>query len=150
MKRANSELAAWRAGRSRDEEARFEPDMQLVLHDVVVEMAKEKEVRLHACSTCPTHVHCVVSFRSPACTCGAWARFCAGDCVAKLRAEEVMVRMKRKMGQGLAKLREIRGRKWFSRGWDITPVKGRAHLDYLLTEYLPKHETEQAGIFRRY
>jgi hypothetical protein len=61
-----------------------------------------------------------------------------------------MIRMKRKMGQALAKLHGTCGRRWLSRGWDTTPVKARPHFDHLRTEYLPEHEIEQAGIFRKY
>ena len=143
-------MAIWRAGRAGDDEARFESDLQEELHRVVVEIAREKSVRLHGCATCPTHVHCVISFRSPACTCGVSAKFCAKDCPARTLADDVMVRMKRKMGQALAKVRGTCGRPWFSRGWDRKPVRGRGHFDYLMTEYLPEHESGQAGIFRGY
>jgi hypothetical protein len=149
LKDPNPQLAAWRSRHATDDEARFEREAQITLHAVAVEIAREKAVRLHACATCPTHVHCVISFRNPACTCGASMKYCAPDCPARGRADDVMIRMKRKMGQVLATLHGTCGRRWFSRGWDRTPVKARPHFDYLMTEYLPKHQTEQAGIFRR-
>ncbi|HEY7120761.1 MAG TPA: transposase [Tepidisphaeraceae bacterium] len=150
LKESNPGLAVWRAGHARNDEARFERDLQEELHRVVVDIAREKEVRLHACATCPTHVHCLISFRSPACRCGALMKHCRKGCPARARADDVMVRMKRKMGQALAKLRGTCSRPWFSRGWDCTPVKNEGHFDYLVTEYFPEHETEQEGIFRGY
>jgi hypothetical protein len=115
----------------------------------VVEIVRERGVRLHACATCPTHVHVVVSFRSTACTCGA-LRFCQKDCPARRLADAIITRMKRKMGQALAKMEGTSGRPWFSRGWDRTRVKDEEHLKYLLETYLPDHEATQAGIFRKY
>ncbi len=147
------DLARWRAGRARFAEARFEGEAQTVIHEVAIFVAAERTVRLHGCATCPTHVHIVVSFRSPACTCGALGgevEFCARDCVARGLAEEVIVRMKRKMGQRVAQLMGTKGRPWFSRGWDITPVRREEHFAYLMEEYLPEHESGQGGMFRKY
>lgn len=149
LKKPSTKLAALRAAKARFEKARFELDAQIVLHEVVLEISKEFEMRLHAAATCPTHVHVIYSFRSPACTCGA-AKHCRKACPAKIFAEEIFVRMKRKMGQQIAQLKKTSGRTWFSRGWDTTPVRNRGHFDYLTTEYLPKHEQEQAGICRIY
>jgi len=150
LKEPSERLADWRARRAHFDEARFEREMQEALHEVVVTIAREKQVRLHACCTCPTHVHALISFRSPACTCGSSAKHCRKNCPGKARADDVMVRIKRKMGQTLAKRMNTCGRPWFSRGWDTQPVKNREHFNHHLTEYLPRHESEQAGIFRKY
>jgi len=61
-----------------------------------------------------------------------------------------MVRMKQKMGQAIARQMNTQGRSWFSRGWDRTRVADREHLNYLLETYLPRHEREEGGIFRKY
>jgi len=58
--------------------------------------------------------------------------------------------MKRKIGQAAAKLKSTVGRRWLSRGWDLTPVRNRAHFDYLFQTYLPKHATDEGGIVRKY
>ncbi|MDB5322896.1 MAG: hypothetical protein JWN40_4527 [Phycisphaerales bacterium] len=150
LKEPAPRLAAWRANHAHFPEARFDPTMQELLHKVIQECAIEKQIKLHACSTTPTHVHPLISFQSPACTCGASAAHCHKNCPAKTRADDVTTRMKRKMGQQLAKLKQTSGRPYFSRGWDTRPVKNKKHFDYLVTEYLPKHEPEQAGIFRLY
>lgn len=149
LKAPNEALARHRAEIARHEEARFDEEIQPVLHEVAVAIAREREVRLHACSTTPTHVHVLISFQSPARTCGA-QEHCWKHCPAHAHADGVMVRMKRKMGQAIAKLKETCGRPWFSRGADVKPVRDRGHFDHLVGEYLPKHETEQAGIYRRY
>ena len=149
LKESSVNLARHRAAIARHAEARFEVEVQELLHSVIVEIAAEQEVRLHACVTCPTHVHILVSFRSPACICGA-SKYCGRGCEARERAEGVIVRMKRKMGQAVAAREGTKGRPWFSRGWDLTRVGTRGHFDHLVGEYLPKHEVEQAGVFRKY
>jgi hypothetical protein len=142
-------MAQWRGRQATDEPARFSGELQEILHGVVVEIAAERRVQMHAASSTPTHIHGLFSFRDPACTCGA-TRFCLGNCAARLFAEGFITRLKRKMGQQLAKHEGTRGRPWFSRGWDLTPVRKREHFDYLVGTYLPEHQTKQGGIFRRY
>jgi hypothetical protein len=149
LKKSAPKLAAHRAAKARFAEASFDREAQLIMHEAVLEIAKERGVRLHAFATCPTHGHALYSFRSPACTCGA-SKVCRKGCPAKVFAEDVFVRMKRKMGQRIAQLRNTRGRPWLSRGWDTKPVRNRKHFDYLITEYLPSHQTDQAGICRIY
>lgn len=149
LREASEGMAQWRAEQAKHEEVRFERSVQEAMHEVVVAIAREREVRLHACVTTPTHLHVLVSFRSPACTCGVWEH-CRKGCEGRGHAEGVLVRMKRKMGQTIAKAEGTRGRPWFSRGWDLKPVRSQQHFDHLMQVYLPRHETEQAGLFRRY
>jgi REP element-mobilizing transposase RayT len=150
LKEPTPRLAAWRANHADFPPIRFDQEMQKLLHEVTIEIATEKKVRLHAGATTPTHVHALVSFQSPACTCGAPSQHCHQTCPAKKRADATMTRMKQKMGQQLAQLRQTSGRPYFSRGWDTQPVKNQRHFDHLTTEYLPDHETTQAGIYRLY
>jgi hypothetical protein len=126
---------------------RFTIDQQQMLHEIVVMIAAERSMRLHATATVTTHIHKLFSFRSPACTCGA-SEFCRRDCEARKLAERFITRAKQKMGQQLAKYDGTVGRPWFSRGWDLSPVRDRGHLDYLMETYLPDHERFQGGIFR--
>ena len=150
LQESSKELAAWRAEHSEYEPAKFERDAQKLLLDVVEEIARERKVRLHGSSATRTHVHKIISFRSPACTCGASVDHCRRGCPGRDFAEQVITRMKRKMGQMVAKLNGTSGRPWFSRGWDLTAVRTRAHLEYLLKTYLPKHEKREGGIVRIY
>ena len=145
LKGPSEALAQHRAARAKHEPVRFEAGIQHLLHRTVDVIARENEVRLHACATCPTHVHTLISFRSPACTCGA-SEHCFPDCNAREFAEGAITRLKRKMGQALAKAKGTVGRPYFSRGWDLTPVRGREHFDYLMEVYLPDHEKTQAGV----
>jgi hypothetical protein len=149
LKPPSPNLARYREDHSNHPPARFEGAMQQALIEVVAAIVEERELRLHATTTTPTHVHVVISFRSPACTCGA-SDHCYANCGARAHVESFLARLKRKMGQCLAKMMNTRGRPWLSRGWDITPVRRPEHLEHLLSVYLPKHESEQAGLFRRY
>jgi REP element-mobilizing transposase RayT len=145
----DDELARKRASIARYDEVRFEREDQRLLHDVIVAVAEEKRLRLHACVTCPTHVHAVISFKEPVCECGD-VEHCLRGCDGKEFAEAVTVRLKRKAGQVLAKRHGTNGKPYFSRGWDVTRVKGRGHFEHLIGTYLPEHQETQAGIFRKY
>jgi hypothetical protein len=149
LREPSESLAQWRGRQAKDPPARFSLELQEVLHGVIVEIAQERRVRLHAVGSTRTHVHKLFSFRSPACPCGA-SEFCKPGCPARRFAEALMTRVKRKMGQQLAKRSDTCGRRWFSRGWDLTPVRNRGHFDYLVATYLPDHQRRQGGIFRSY
>lgn len=154
LREPNPALARYRAAIARHDEVRFELPEQEELHRVVVEISRERSARLHACSTCPTHLHIVISFRSPACICGVSMsndrKYCDRGCPARAHVEKLITRMKQKMGQMMAKLRKTRGIAYFSRGWDLTRVRHPGHLEHLLGAYLPNHQLEQGGIFRKY
>ena len=145
----SSALARYRARKAKHPKVRFEGEMQQVLNFVIESIVPEKGAKLHACVTCPTHVHILVSFRTPECGCNG-AEYCARGCEAREFAEDVLVRLKRKMGQALAKWAGTQEKPWFSRGWDLTPVRKRSHFDHLVNIYLPQHEENQAGVFKKY
>jgi hypothetical protein len=114
LQSTNDELAAWRAEHSNHEPAKFPREAQELLLDVVETIAAERKVRLHGASATQTHVHKLISFRSPACTCGA-SDHCNRGCPARTFAEEVITRMKRKMGQNRKAKRYLRSSMVFSR-----------------------------------
>ncbi|MGD0541939.1 MAG: hypothetical protein ABSB33_10510 [Tepidisphaeraceae bacterium] len=147
LKDPSERLARWRANHAKHEPARFSRDIQEIILNVASEIARERNVRLHASAATLTHVHILISFRSPACTCGA-AKYCRGGCPGRAFAEKVIVRMKQKMGQAVARSQQTVGRQWFSRGWDMTPVRERAHFDRFVSSYLPKHASEEDGLVR--
>jgi hypothetical protein len=149
LKQTNVRLATWRAEAAREAPARFSVDVQMICHRVVVEVAEEKEIQLYGVATVATHVHKLFGFRSPACICGA-REHCLAGCPARKYAEDIITRMKQKMGQAIALREDVGKRKWFSRGWDLTPVRGREHFEYLMGRYLPEHEGRQGGVFRGY
>ena len=147
---ASSELACWREAQANHPPARFDRDAQRALIEVTLAIVQEKQLRAHASVATQTHVHVVVSFRSPNCTCGNPKNHCNRGCAARGFAEEVIVRMKRKMGQALAKMNGTSGRPYFSRGWDLTRVKDRQHFDFLIETYLPKHAEVENGVVEMY
>jgi hypothetical protein len=142
-------LRQWREDHAKHPAVIFSVEHQRMLHEIVVMIANERAVRLHATATVVTHIHKLFSFRSPACTCGA-SRFCAARCAGRKFAERFITRAKQKMGQRLAQMENTSGRPWFSRGWDLTPVRNREHFHYLMETYLPDHERKQGGIFCAY
>ncbi len=142
-------LAHWRRDQAKHGPAAFSPDLQAIILAVAEAIAKERDVTLHASTATKTHVHQLISFRGPACTCGAFGH-CSAACPARAHAEAVLTRMKQKMGQAVAKHEGTKGRKWFSRGWDLTPVRDREHFDHHLATYLPKHATREGGTVKIY
>ena len=144
LKPPSERLAEWRRRRARHEPAEFTPDLQELLIATAEEIAQEKGVQLHASTATKTHVHELIAFRSPACTCGA-SDHCYAACPGRAHAETILTRLKRKMGQAVAKHEGTKGRPWFSRGWDLTPVRDRDHFDHHLRTYLPKHATREGG-----
>ncbi|HEX4054890.1 MAG TPA: hypothetical protein VHX86_11550 [Tepidisphaeraceae bacterium] len=148
LQKSNRRLAQWRMQHAKNSPARVEGIAQEAILGVVENIATERAVRLHGAAVTPTHFHVLVSFRSPACTCGV-AKFCRPACPARRFVETVIVRMKRKVGQTVAKLNGTCDRPWLSRGWDSTRVRDRPHFDYLLKTYFPKHVAE-GGMVRRW
>lgn len=143
--------AKWRSDHADWPPYRFDDEAQRLAHDVVVAITDERKLDLHGCAATATHVHTLVSFRSPACTCGD-SEHCRRGCPARRAVEKFLTRLKQKLGQQLAKRLGTAGtgRKYLSGGWDVTPVRDRSHFNHLLDRYLPKHETEEAGVYRRY
>lgn len=145
LQKTNESLARWRSANAREAPARFSGDAQKMIAQVVSEIAVERNVRLHAHAATATHVHVLVSFKSPACTCGA-SRFCAKGCEARRFVEAFTTRLKQKMGQAVAKVNGTSGRQWFSRGWDLTRIRDREHFDYMVSKYLPRHAGRERGV----
>ena len=149
LREPRPEPAQWRDGAAKHPPARFSPAQQTALQATAELIASERGARLHSLATCSTHVHLLLSFADPPCTCGT-AEHCRRGCPARKHVESITTRCKQKMGQRLARDAGTRGRPWFSRGRDVTPVRGREHFDHLIADYLPDHEQTQGGLFRRY
>jgi hypothetical protein len=144
----NPALAEWRDDHASHEPARFDLADQDILHEILQVICKEKSCKLHAGATTLTHVHGLVSFTAPLCDCKG-AEWCRRDCAVRICVEKCIIRLKQKMGQAMAKKHETNGRPYFSRGWDLTPIRRMPHFQYHIQTYLPKHDKE-GGIFRRY
>jgi hypothetical protein len=149
LKSSSIALARWRANKARQEPARFDGEIMDVIAATVPAIAAERGLRLHAQTITATHVHVMVSFHEPLCECEG-AEFCRRGCPAKEFVEKFTERLKQKMGQAIAKSMQTSGRRWFSRGYDLTPVRNQEHFDYLCTTYLPKHRDKESGIFYVY
>ena len=139
-------LASWRDEIANQLPTHFSCDRFEMLLDVVTEIALEKAVRLHGCCVTSTHVHQIISFRQPECICRN-VEHCHRDCRGRQHVELVLTRYKRIAGYRLAKAVGVGGRKWFSHGWNISPVRTPEHMAYLLETYLPKHK-EEGGVVR--
>ncbi|MCE9591085.1 MAG: hypothetical protein K8S99_11230 [Planctomycetes bacterium] len=148
LRPTNEPLAKWREGRAGQPATRFDDRQKELLLDVVEELAAEGAWALHGAGCTSTHLHTLVSFKEPACACGD-VEHCLAGCAAREHAESVATRIKRIGGLRLAKAVGVNGRKWFGRGWDVSPVRGRGHFDHLMGEYLPKHRAE-GGVVRVY
>ncbi len=152
LMRPNPELAEHRRSIALQSPSRFDPAQRTLLLDVLDEVARVTAVKVHAGSCTSTHLHALVSFGEPGCDCKQAiehevAKVCAGDCPARQHAEAFAKRVKRVGGVRLAKAARLIGVKWFGRGWDVTPVRGREHFDRLMTKYLPRH-AEEGGVVR--
>jgi hypothetical protein len=148
LKPSSPNLASWREENSSHDPARFGMDDQQLLHEILVTVASERKCRLHAGATTPTHVHGLTSFLHPSCECDG-AKWCRRGCGSRGYMEKFTTRLKQKMGQALAKKYQTNGRPYFSRGWDLTPIRRMPHFRYQIETYLPKHAKE-GGIFRFY
>jgi hypothetical protein len=148
LKPSSPNLASWREDHASHDPARFDAEDQHLLHEILVSIAAEKQCRLHAGTTTPTHVHGLTSFAEPECGCSG-AEFCRRGCAGRENVEKLIIRLKQKMGQALAKKHQTNGRPYFSRGWDLTPIQRIPHFRYHIETYLPRHANE-GGIFRLY
>jgi hypothetical protein len=148
LKPPSPNLANWREEHASHDPARFDLADQELLHEILIAILKEKSCRLHAGATTMTHVHGLTSFKEPLCGCQG-AEWCRRGCPGRMNAERLIIRLKQKMGQALAKKHETSGRPYFSRGWDLTPIRSQKHFQYHIETYLPKH-TREEGIFKFY
>ena len=168
IKRPQARLARWRGGQADQPSNRFEREHHPLLHALAIDVCREEDVTLHAASVTPTHVHLLVSFGEPICDCGlsrrvdtrgsgiaadvnpsAGALYHPKSCSVWQRGHALAVRFKRVAGGQLSTATEQPGRRWFSRGEDISPVHDRRHYTHHVTAYLPRHERE-GGTVRVY
>ena len=63
------------------------------------------------------------------------------------QAKQLAAMVKNILATLLSKQDNTTDNRWFSRVCDCTPVEEREHLNYLLANYLPKHEQE-GGVVR--
>jgi len=117
----NVKLARYYDQRAEQPPVLFEQFHQRVLIWTAFDVCDRRGWRLHFVATEPTHVHILVSWRSPQ----PW-----GD---------VRKRLKNVASLTLGRKLQQPGRKWFSRKGSRKRVRNRAHFDHLVNQYLPKH-----------
>lgn len=159
----NDRLAKWREEHALQPPNRFDLPYHDLLHNLAADVCKAENVTLHAASVTPTHLHLLISFSDARCNCHVSEaadvnprphpqqprRYHPKTCPAWQRAHRLAVRLKRVAGGKLSTATAQPGRKWFSRGEDISPVRDRAHYTHHLQTYLPKHAAE-GGTVRVY
>lgn len=156
----NDQLAKWREDHASQSPNRFESHQHVMLHRLMIDVCDAEHTTLHAASVTPTHLHLLISFHRPPCTCGASkaadvnpsappTRYHTKRCPVWQTGHNLAIRLKRVAGGKLSNQTNQPGRKWFSRGEHIAPVRGHDHYDYLVNTYLPKHEGE-GGTVRIY
>lgn len=148
LKLPSGSLDAARRGLQKQAAVRFESEWYSLLREELVQVAERYGVRLHGLAVTPTHLHVVLSFRSPACACGALDnRHCGKSCEAYRYAAGFATRFKRNAGMALRRESGRDGLKWFSRGWHLSRVRDREHLAQLLDVYLPEHRGQVGAVW---
>jgi len=117
----------------------FDAATQQHLIDFAHEACQRREWKLHAASITPTHVHLLVS----------WPLKTTDANVMQQDCNRIAQTLKRVMGWSLSKRENVKGRRWFSRGWDDRWVRNRRHFEFLVNRYMPKH-VHEGGTFRRF
>ena len=129
----NARLAAHRATISLHEPVRFDREQMSVAIDAAREVCVTLGQLPLAASCTATHLHVLVKLADGTCD-----------------ADSLCARIKSIAGCKLSQRISTKGNRWFSRGNDITAVKDAAHLEHLLETYLPRHETNEGGLFCRW
>ena len=117
----NPELAGAYDCAAKDAPFEFDADTQRFLIEVVLDVCRRREWRVHGAATEPSHLHALVSW------------------LGEARWPAVRGKIKNVMSTALSKRAGALGRRWFAAGASRKHVLGRGHFDYLLGEYLPSH-----------
>ena len=117
----NANLAQFYNEHASQPPVRFGPFHQRVMIWITYDACVRRGWRLHAAATETTHIHMLVSWKSEE----LWRNI-------RHRLKLLCsLMLGRKLGQ--------EGRKWFVRKGSRKRVRDRAHFDYLVGQYLPKH-----------
>lgn len=118
---ADSARAEFYDSQASQEPMHFTNEHQQVISWIVADACARRQWRLHGLAFEPTHVHILVS----------WRGF--------QRWEKVRGKLKNLMSLELGKHFRTPGRHWFSGEGSRKRVRDRAHFDYLMGRYFPKH-----------
>jgi hypothetical protein len=117
--RPHQNLAAHRRDHQRWPAVAFAQHTHPDLITLALDICHRRSWQFHAIALTPTHIHLVISWRTPH---------------TPLQTQSIF---KRLFGWKLATLLNTPGRRWFSDGGLPTPIHNPAHLAFLLNEYLP-------------
>ena len=118
----NPPLAETYAEAAKHPPFQFVPEVQRVLIAVAIDVCRRRNWRLHAGATESTHLHLLLSWRDD------------------VRWQDVRGKIRNILSLELSKLHGVKGKPWFSEGASRKRVRNRKHFDYLMQEYLPKHQ----------
>jgi hypothetical protein len=121
-----SRISAYRDHLARQDAMAFDDSQQAFFIAFAGDICGRRKWRLHCVGTDETHVHVVVSWKG-----------IEGDNVAY--AELAKDRIKNLLSLLLNRHEEKSGRRVFSKKSGDRQVRTRRHLDFLKTDYLPKH-----------
>jgi hypothetical protein len=111
---------------------RFDRAIQRQLIEAALEASEHQNLRCHYTATELTHMHVLVSW--------------------KIERQWQVVREKLRESLSRRLNGQFQHREWFSKGRSRRHVKDRAHFDYLVNVYLPKHSgmkwCEGRGVFQ--
>jgi len=122
-------LARHRAAIATHKPVRFDAAQQVIIIEEIQRVCDSENWRVHGISVTPTHIHIVVSWRQ------------------RTPPDKLVARLKQMIGRALSVHARSAGNRWLSRGCDKTRIEDRAHLNYLLTEYLPSHEQHRGTVW---
>jgi len=114
-----------------DSPIEFGEPIQRILIDATIAAAEHQQFDIHMLSCEPTHFHALISWRD------------------SRGFEKVRTSLRESLSRALNS--RLGRRKWLAEGASRKRIRDRDHLDFHLTQYLPKHRglkyTPQRGIF---
>jgi hypothetical protein len=117
----NPEQAKRYDERAKQDPAKFEREVQILIIHIAHDFCARRKMRLHGVGNEIAHTHLVLSWRSFS----SW--------------HEVMRRLKNVLTTELNKHFNTPGKRWFVRGGSRKRVVNESHLNRLLDKYLPDH-----------
>jgi REP element-mobilizing transposase RayT len=121
IQRPNVALARFYDRQAKHDVVSFSARHQGIILWICWDACKKRSWKLHGVAFDPSHVHLLVSWRSP----NSW--------------QVVRGKLKNLISWALSKEKYEQGRKWMVRYGSRKRVKDRRHYDYLMNCYLPKH-----------
>lgn len=111
---------------------RFDASVQRYLIEASLEACEHQQLCCHFIATETTHIHVLVSWKT--------------DRTWQLMRKQIRGNITRRLNEACQR------QEWFSKSPSRKRVKDETHFDYLVNQYLPKHQglkwMEERGIYR--